>query len=1546
MKKERFKLSSSGKVAAWMALAFVTFNSAAVGIVADQGLNGPGVSQVNGTDIINIVAPNNNGLSHNQYLDFNVDNQGAVFNNALNSGQSQLAGRLEANNHLNGQAAGVILNEVISRNPSLLLGQQEVFGMAADLILANPNGISCQGCGFINTNNAALVVGNPLIENGMVNAYSTLDNYNQLTIGNKGIATGQVLDLVAPAINADGAIRAGTLNAITGNNIVSADMQTITAGKNAVPLDSYYLGGMRAGRIRLVNTAQGSGVKLSGTIDAVNGFDAQAQGALTLTAAQVTGGDISLNGGSLRTEGLLRRDHHQTEDKRSGQAVTTTTNQARYTRTTLDGKNITLVAREDARLTGTDVTGQNVTIQGADVTLDSDQVAQSESRTHNQWKMSWENNETRKDESVNQQTTAVRAAGDIRITAKTGDIVMKGATADAGNHLSADAADSIHLQGVKNTRTQTVSGNKRNESAKLHSGTWADVTSREQLVRTQLSAGGNLGLNAGSDINAQAAKAQAGQDMILNSRNDLRIGTQTATQHEGHTSNITSWGGIGGGQRKNTATTEEAAQGSEFTAGGKLLLSGGNAVVVTGSKVKGTQDSLVQTGRGNLVIENGVSRTAQHIDNRNGGAFNITSSTLRENSEDTRIVRSELKSDADLRLAGKNDITVTGSLIESAGALHIDTLGDINVRAAQAKKQSDKTETELKISGYAKEQEDKQYRAGLDIRHTTDSEKQETVQNQGSELKGGSVTATAGNDITLTGSSLTTTQGDAALSAENIHLKAADNSDTRTQQKKETHGGVYLTGGADKIGGGLSVGHTDTRQEQEKHQAVTSGTQVQGDLTLTAKNTITQEGAAHTVGGKYTETADTVVHQAAHNSDKTTETTKGGEGNLGISLDYSKVSRPLVNVGEKVAEGNIAAAADSTSAVGLPDIGVDLSGKGENRQTVTQDSKAVTTTIESGSTQIKAGNSVRDEGTQYRADKGGIVIDTGDYLSAAAADTHQESANVAEGSGSLRVATSTGQDISVSAEGSGRNHSTSESSSNAVTGSLSAKEGITINAGRDITLQGGTLRSDESNVALRAGDSLTLDQANDSHSKTVNGFDANAKVNVESVNLKNAGGGLGGGREVYNESGTTAKTGLIDGSKGVVLQAGNDLTLKGADLSSDGDITVKSGHRTDLNSAESTNTVAGHKWHAGVQGSGGNTDTGSKLGGGGDFSASKQAENQTDQRGGSIRSGGTASVSADGMRGDALHLKGTQIDAQNTALTARDGGIVIESAQKTADKANWNAGANLNIGTSRSKENPETGSRHNVSAGLKGGINNSQTVTQKNASVESKNLTLNSRNDTQILGGNVTADNVSGRVGGDLVIESRTNTQAVTKMDVDLSLNNTNEESSSTTAKLANAGTPVYADKIKASLESGLDSAADSVRDSAGSGAGVVADKVKSGLTAPAGTSGNIKGAFETRSVEQVGQQSGMTAREHGTLRTGGSTVLTGAAIDGIADAANGRTETRSVAVKNTGTRVHGELPLNAGQAISAVKDGLLNGKSPVGISVTDEHGSVESRVK
>ena len=39
------------------------------------------------------------------------------------------------------------MNEVTTSNTSLLAGRAEVFGDKAGLIIANPNGITCNGCG-------------------------------------------------------------------------------------------------------------------------------------------------------------------------------------------------------------------------------------------------------------------------------------------------------------------------------------------------------------------------------------------------------------------------------------------------------------------------------------------------------------------------------------------------------------------------------------------------------------------------------------------------------------------------------------------------------------------------------------------------------------------------------------------------------------------------------------------------------------------------------------------------------------------------------------------------------------------------------------------------------------------------------------------------------------------------------------------------------------------------------------------------------------------------------------------------------------------------------------------------------------------------------------------------------------------------------------------------------------------------------------------------------------------------------------------------------
>lgn len=210
-----------------------------------------------GIEIVNIATPNPQGLSHNKYQKYNVDRRGAVLNNATANGRSQLAGELERNPNLHQHAASVILNEVVSRNPSNISGKQEIFGQRADYVLANPNGISCNGCGFINTQRATMVVGTPTVEQGNLTGYQVNNQNSLVARGNVANDNLDHLDLIAPKVEIEGNISGGkNINVVMGRNQVQRNAQgeavvTNTAEEGRV-LNGRIAGSMHAERIRML----------------------------------------------------------------------------------------------------------------------------------------------------------------------------------------------------------------------------------------------------------------------------------------------------------------------------------------------------------------------------------------------------------------------------------------------------------------------------------------------------------------------------------------------------------------------------------------------------------------------------------------------------------------------------------------------------------------------------------------------------------------------------------------------------------------------------------------------------------------------------------------------------------------------------------------------------------------------------------------------------------------------------------------------------------------------------------------------------------------------------------------------------------------------------------------------------------------------------------------------------------------------------------------------------------------------------------------------
>jgi len=106
-------------------------------VITEPGQRASMTQSSSGVPVLEINDPNNKGLSHNRFEEFNVNKPGLIFNNSLRDGTSQIGGFVVHNPNLTHEAKA-ILAEVSGTHPSTLSGILEVFGGKADVLIAKP----------------------------------------------------------------------------------------------------------------------------------------------------------------------------------------------------------------------------------------------------------------------------------------------------------------------------------------------------------------------------------------------------------------------------------------------------------------------------------------------------------------------------------------------------------------------------------------------------------------------------------------------------------------------------------------------------------------------------------------------------------------------------------------------------------------------------------------------------------------------------------------------------------------------------------------------------------------------------------------------------------------------------------------------------------------------------------------------------------------------------------------------------------------------------------------------------------------------------------------------------------------------------------------------------------------------------------------------------------------------------------------------------------------------------------------------------------------
>ncbi|WP_380184728.1 filamentous hemagglutinin N-terminal domain-containing protein, partial [Kalamiella sp. sgz302252] len=807
------------KFALAFALGCVSF-AAGAGIVADR--QAPGnqqptiISAANGTPQINIQTPGAAGVSRNVYSQFDVDKKGAVLNNSHSNTQTQLAGMVTGNPWLAKGEAKIILNEVNASRASQLNGFIEVAGQKAQVVIANPAGITCDGCGFINAHRATLTTGQPQLSNGQLTGYDV--ERGEIVIQGAGLESRlqDKTDLIARAVKVNAGLWANELNVTTGRNKVDAAHQAVApknpdgSAKPTLAIDVAALGGMYANKIRLRGTEAGVGVANAGHIGASAGdVTVDASGMLTNTGSLTSSEQLRLTAqGAIASQGKIYAAG-STEIRTEAELVNTGS----------------IAAAQNVSLSAASIHSASQSTLAAGVSSDGKKSAsgnlilnsKGELRANGQNLAAGElaASGTKLDFSHSQT-----AADTVTLTAASGDITTAGARLAAARQLVAQTQSTLNNDG----------GELVADELKLT----ASRLSNQQGIIQQTGKHDLQLVHAAGINNRQGTISSSGENLML----------QTTSLDNGQ--------GVISGSGKNLTLQTDQLNNEQ----GKILHGGDGKLTLEAAQIAGSQSTVISNGAlalnsATLVLDNAVTQAA---------SIEVKADTL--SSRYGQLLQS---GNGTMKLTIAGVLDNQGGTLASAGALALSasdllnqqgktivtdrySLEAILANGLQNREGVIASGGDLKLSSQALDNSAGLLQSGGTL--SLDTHQKELLNNSGTVYSTGSATLNTGD--------LTSVDGQILAQDLNITAQAVDNRSGTVQAQN----GLVLTGGqVSNQQGTFAAGNTITLRSEafdNSQGAIASN----GTLTLQALSLANGSGRIGAQGDLLLETTKTTDNAA------------------------------------------------------------------------------------------------------------------------------------------------------------------------------------------------------------------------------------------------------------------------------------------------------------------------------------------------------------------------------------------------------------------------------------------------------------------------------------------------------------------------------------------------------------------------------------------------------------------------------------------------------------------------------------------------------------